>query len=126
MPSKPFPRFGVQVIGKVGQPRPYRAGKGCAVFFGAEVTVCNAFFGGFVPFQYLDAGVDDRHQTDALLFTEIGCQLSQVGESIGIDGKVLVVDHIVDVQIDHVQRDSVFMVSPGDLTDIRVGKVIKP
>ena len=65
--TEPFSGIFVQYIRKMSIPRPYSSYKITAVLSLAEVAVFDTLLINIVSRLYLDAGIDDRDQTDILI-----------------------------------------------------------
>ena len=100
--AEPGPGLGVQHVGEVAPPRPDGSLKIGSVGPLAEVALFLALVADRIACFLLDAGVDDGHQPDALLF-HLGYKAGKIGEFLRVDGEVLVVVHVVDVHVHHVQ-----------------------
>ena len=95
------PGLRVQHVGEVAPPRPDGSLKIGSVGPLAEVALFLALVADRIACFLLDAGVDDGHQR-TLLF-HLGYKAGKIGEILRVDGEVLVVVHVVDVHVHHVQ-----------------------
>ena len=58
-----------------------------------------------------------------MLFAQIGNQARKIRESFGIDGEGAILVLVVDVEVDHVGRNSVGAKTVGDFSNLRFGRV---
>ena len=93
-----------------------------AVFILAEVTLLVTLVIYLIAFLDLDRRVDDGNKADAAGF-EIIAELFEIREPFGADGKVFEPIHIVDVEVDHVDRDPCLLIAVGAAADILLGHV---
>ena len=103
LPAEPGAGFGVEHVGEMRPPRPHGGREQAAVGVAAEIPLFDAFLVHGVAVLHLDAGVDDGHQVDVLAL-HLGHKRREIGEVFAVDRKVLVVLHVVDVHVQHVQR----------------------
>ena len=64
-----------------------------------------------------DGGIDDGDQSDTALL-HLGGKRFEIGEALGMDGEILEIIHIVDVEVQHIQWDAclfVFIRTPPDV-----------
>ena len=115
--SKPVPRLFVEHIRKEGAAGPHRADKRFSILIGAEVSLFDALVVDRIALLFLDCGVDDRNDADVLLLHLLH-ETRKVGISLGIYREILKSLHIVDIEIDHIERDPSLAVSPHDFADI--------
>lgn len=109
----------------MGIPRPDRRHKVAAVRALAEVPLLHALVVNIVALLHLDSRIDDRYQVDApvLHFRHEG---GEIGKLLSIDGEVLVVVHVVNVQIQHIQGQAVLPVAVHYAAEVRTGLVPPP
>ena len=123
--AEPLPHLGAEKIGEIRLAGPDGGDEGSAVSLFAEIAFFQPFPAGRVFGVDPDPGVNDGHQPDALGF-EIVRKGLQIRETALVDRKIGEILHIVDVHADHVQRQAVFFVLPGDLPDVGFALVSKP
>ena len=82
----------------------------------AEVAVFYPFFVDIVSVLDLYACVDDRNEADMLVFHFLD-KCRKIFETI-VYGKVFVGIHVIDIHIDHIQRNMVLAVALCDLFKI--------
>ena len=70
----------------------------------------------------LHGGVDNGNQPHTALF-HLGGERLEVGKTLGVNGKILEAVHVVDVEIEHVERDTRVAVAVGAFLDIFFGDV---
>ena len=98
------------------QPRPYSSQKVFAVFFFNKVSLLYAFVIYVIPLFDLDAGINDRHKMNTpslhLLY-----ELRKLGKRALVNCKVLVPLHVIDIHIDHIERNSGFLIFIRNFSD---------
>ncbi len=107
---EPAARIIVQHIRQVGIPRPYGNGKFTPVLFFAEIAVFHAFLINRIALFHLHARINDGYKPD-IPCLHLPHKRPEIREIFRIPCKILVVFHIVNVHINHVQRDMVFAVA---------------
>ena len=120
--AKPPPGLLLEKVREVDQARPDSAHEVLPLGVLAEVAAGLAALIGRVAGLDLHAGIDDGHQVDVIL-RQLRRQRLEIREFLRVHREVPVVLHIVDVQIDAVQRDAVFPMAPGHCPDVRLGGV---
>ena len=115
--SKPFSGVFVKEIRKMHLSGPYGGRQIFPVLFPAEISVLHALFIYRISLFDLDASVDDRYQMYPL-FLHFRHKARKIRKGFLVDGEVLVMVHIVDIQINAVQRNARQAVLPGDLADL--------
>ncbi len=101
----------------MGIPGPNRRHEFTAVLPFAEIPLFHAFLIHRISFFYLHAGVDNRDQTNPLS-AHLLYKRRKVREILLIYGKVLIILHIVNIQINHVDWDIILPVSFRDFHEI--------
>ena len=114
--SEPFPRLRIQYIREMCVTRPYCRYEVASVFPLAEVAVLYTFFVYIIAVLDFYACVDNRNKTDMLIF-HLLYESGEIPEII-IYGKILVGIHIIDIHIDHIQRNVILTVALGNLFKI--------
>ena len=88
--------------------RPYRRNKITSICSLAEVVICHSLLIHIVAFLYLYTGIDDRDKADIILF-QILHILRKIAKVV-IYGEILVAVHIINIHVDHIDRDVVLSV----------------
>ena len=114
--TEPFPCLGIQHIRKMGISRPHCSHEVAAVFSLAKVAVFNPFFVDVVSVLNLYTCVNDRDQADMAVF-HFPDKCREIFEII-IYGKVLVRIHVINIHIDHIQRNVILTVALCDFFKI--------
>ena len=115
--SEPCARLVIQQIREMRIPRPHSRYEVASVFTPAEVAVLDAFLVHIVAFLHLDARVDDGNQPDILIFHFLN-KFRKVREIFFVQCKILEILHIVDIHVDHVQRNIIFPISLHYMAEI--------
>ena len=107
--SEPVPGLFVQHVSKEGASGPYGADERLSGLICAEISLLDSLVVDRVSLLLLDGRIDDRHKADMLVLHLLH-EIREVGEALFVDREVFEALHVVDVQIDHIQRDPVFAV----------------
>ena len=91
----------------------------------AEIAVLHTFFIYVIAVLNLDARVDDRDEPDVFVLHLLH-KIRKISAEAFPQGEVLVGIHIVNIHIDHIQRDMVFSVSCCDPAEILLRLVSPP
>ena len=100
--SEPFSCFRLQKIRKMYQSRPYRTNKIYALSIFAEIIILQALLIDVVAVLYLNSCVNYGNKAYPLFF-HIAHKLFKFGETLLVNGKILVTFHIVNIKIDTVK-----------------------
>ena len=115
--SKPAAGLRVQHVREMYPSRPYSGHKIFSIFFFTEVALFYTFFVDRIPLFNFYSRVDDRYQVN-MLFLHFFYKFRKSGESFIVQGKVFKTFHIVDIQINAVQRNIQFPVSLFNFPDV--------
>ena len=115
--AEPSRCLGTEEIRQTAHARPHADDKVLAVLILAEVAFLMSLVIDAVALFALDGGVDDRDQVDVALLHLLDKAL-EIREPFAIDSEVLEPLHIVDVEVDHVDRDARLFVLVRDGGDV--------
>ena len=115
--SEPFPGFRIQHIRKMGISRPYSCNKITSVFSFTEVVIFYTFLVNLVAFFHLDTGINDRDQAKLLVFHFL-YKFREIRKVFFIDCEVFKVLHIINIHVDHVNRDMILAISFCHCTEV--------
>ena len=101
----------------MGVSRPYSRNEITTVFSFAEVIVFYTFFVNFVAFFHLDTSINDRDQAKFLVFHFL-YKFREIREVFLINCKVLKILHVVNIHVDHVDRDMILAISFCHCTEV--------
>jgi len=101
----------------MGVSRPYSRNEITAVFSLAEVVVFYTFLINLVAFFHLDTCINDRDQAKFLVFHFL-YKFREIREVFLIDCEVLKILHVVNIHVDHVDRDMILTISFCHRTEI--------
>ncbi len=106
--AEPVPCLVIEKIGHHGIAWPYGADKiGRMVFQLAEIVVLLSFFIHTIAILHFDARIDDRHKMHFMFFHPVNKFLKIRFELLFVQGKVLVVLHVVNVHVQKIERNAV-------------------
>ena len=123
--AEPLARLGLEKVRKVHQARPDCPHKVISLGIFTEITSRLTRLIDRITGLNFDAGINNGYQVD-MLFGQFLSQAPQIREARGIHGEIPVVLHIVDIEINTVQRDAVFPMASGHRTDICFGGIAPP
>ena len=109
----------------MGIPRPNRRHEVAAVLTLAEVAVLHALLVHVVAVLNLDARVDDGDEPKVFVLHFL-YKFREIREIFFIQCEILKILHIVDIHVDHIQRDVIFPIAVRDLSEILLGLVAPP
>ena len=89
--------------------RPYSSFEVGAILAAAEVAFFTALFVNVITLFDFHTGIDDRNEMD-LFFFHILYKSLEIRETFFIYGEVLVILHVVNIHVNHIERHMVFAV----------------
>ena len=89
--------------------RPYSSFEVGSILTAAEVAFFTAFFVNVITLFDFHTGIDDRNEMD-LFFFHILYKSLEIRETFFIYGEVLVILHVVNIHVNHIERHMVFAV----------------
>ena len=110
MASKPFSCLRIEHIRKMRVTRPYYCRKITAVLTFTEIIVFYAFLIHRVALFHLDSGINDRYKANPLLFHPL-YKIRKIRKLLFIEREVLIILHIVNVHINHIQWNLIFAIT---------------
>ena len=143
--APPTPRFGQSEIDKDAVSRPDSGNERLATFAMLKISAGHALIENVVAFVLrlklgfrrinwrcanrgrliLHPRIDDDHGLDALL-RELFRQLLWIGKPVSVESEHAVTVHVMDVQIDYIQRKIAFAILPHHLFDYGLWIVTVP
>ena len=115
--AEPAAGLGIQHIRKVDPPRPHGCHKVISFLVFTEISFFHPFFVDRITFLNFYACVNNRYQVD-MLFLHFFDKSWEIRKGFLIQSKVFKTFHIVDIQINAVQRDVQFPVSLFNFPDV--------
>ena len=115
--SEPFSGIFIQHIREMGISRPYGCNEITSVFSLTEIVVLDTFFVNIVSRLNLDTGIDDRDQSKILVFHFL-YEFRKILEVFFAQCEVLERLHVIDIHVDHIDRDVILTISSGNGTEI--------
>ena len=110
MVSKPFSCLRIEHIRKMRITRPYCCRKITAVLTFTEIIVFHAFLIHRIALFHLDSGINDRYKANSLLFHPLH-KIRKIRKLLFIEREVLIILHIVNVHINHIQWNLIFAIT---------------
>ena len=101
----------------MGVSRPHCCNKITAIFSFTEEVVFYTFLIYLVVFFHLDAGINDRDQAKLLVFHFL-YKFREIRKVFFIDCEVFKVLHIINIHVDHVDRDMILAISFCHCTEV--------
>ena len=101
----------------MGISRPYSCNEITVVFSFTEIIVFYTFFVDLIAFFHLDPGINDWDQTNLLVFHFL-YKFRKIRKIFLIDCEVFKVLHIVNIHVDHVDRDMILTISFCHRTEV--------
>src|SRR5262245_1514519 len=127
--APPTPRIGYCVINEDALARPNARYKEITVAATLEVVSLQPLFEGEITIAgavgswlVLHAGIDDRDELDSLL-PQFFRECFGIRETRGIESEDAIAEHVVDVEMNHVEREIAFAILARNVLDHRVGIV---
>ena len=101
--SEPVLHFGLKKVGKMNSSRPHSGNQSFSIFFFYKIILFATLFIGFVALFHFYAGINDGHQMD-MAFPHFFHKVGKMREAFGIYGKILIALHIINIEVDGVER----------------------
>ena len=120
--AKPFPGLIIQHIREAALAGPYTDDKVLAILILTEIPLFFSFLIDIIAILFLHTAVYDRNQVNVLLLHFL-YQIFEICKGIPVNGKVLVPLHIVNIQINTVDRDISLFIFCCNLSDFICGIV---
>ena len=100
---EPVLHFGFKKVGKMNSSRPHSGNQSFSIFFFYKIILFTTLFIGFVPLFHFYAGINDGYQMD-MAFPHFFHKVGKMREAFGIYGKILIALHIINIEVDGVER----------------------